>query len=359
MSNNQSLGFANLPNQVHRKSVKKGFDFTLLVVGEAGLGKSTLVNSLFRTDLYSGRENPRRSQLEDRVEVVSVTKDIEESGVKLRLTVVDTPGFGDGLNNENCCDPVLVHVDQQFERYLAHETSLNRRQINDQRIHCCFYFISPTGYGLKPLDIKFMLALHKKVNIIPLIAKADMLTQKEKEEMKKRILNDIKSNEISVYSMPDNDPEEDADFAEQIQALKAAMPFAVSASLETHEVRGKQVLGRAYPWGIFETENQDHCDFTKLRSLLVTHMQDLREVTQEVHYENYRAARMGSSSGPVAFSHETTIDGDYESDRKLKEKEAELKKMEMQMKQMQELLMKTQQQQAAMEQANGHNGSAV
>ena len=28
------VGFANLPNQVYRKSVKRGFDFTLMVVGE-------------------------------------------------------------------------------------------------------------------------------------------------------------------------------------------------------------------------------------------------------------------------------------------------------------------------------------
>lgn len=27
------VGFANLPNQVHRKSIKKGFNFTLMVVG--------------------------------------------------------------------------------------------------------------------------------------------------------------------------------------------------------------------------------------------------------------------------------------------------------------------------------------
>ena len=27
------VGFANLPNQVHRKSVKKGFQFTCMVVG--------------------------------------------------------------------------------------------------------------------------------------------------------------------------------------------------------------------------------------------------------------------------------------------------------------------------------------
>jgi len=28
------VGFATLPNQVHRKSVKKGFDFTLMVAGK-------------------------------------------------------------------------------------------------------------------------------------------------------------------------------------------------------------------------------------------------------------------------------------------------------------------------------------
>lgn len=52
------VGFANLPNQVHRKSVKKGFEFTLMIVGESGLGKSTLVNSLFLTDLYPERVVP-------------------------------------------------------------------------------------------------------------------------------------------------------------------------------------------------------------------------------------------------------------------------------------------------------------
>ncbi len=47
------VGFANLPNQVYRKAVKRGFEFTLMVAGEAGMGKSTLINSMFLTDVYS------------------------------------------------------------------------------------------------------------------------------------------------------------------------------------------------------------------------------------------------------------------------------------------------------------------
>lgn len=31
------VGFATLPNQVHRKTVKKGFTFTLMVAGESSL----------------------------------------------------------------------------------------------------------------------------------------------------------------------------------------------------------------------------------------------------------------------------------------------------------------------------------
>ena len=79
------MGFANLPNQVHRKSVKKGFEFTLMVAGESGLGKSTLINSLFQTDLYPDRVIPPAADRINRtVQIESSTVEIEERGVKLR-----------------------------------------------------------------------------------------------------------------------------------------------------------------------------------------------------------------------------------------------------------------------------------
>lgn len=35
--------------------------------------------------------------------VMRLTTDIEENGVRLKLTVVDTPGFGDFVNNDDSC----------------------------------------------------------------------------------------------------------------------------------------------------------------------------------------------------------------------------------------------------------------
>ncbi|XP_021567817.1 septin-4 isoform X1 [Carlito syrichta] len=285
------VGFATLPNQVHRKSVKKGFDFTLMVAGESGLGKSTLVNSLFLTDLY--RDRKLLSAEERIMQTVEITKhavDIEEKGVRLRLTIVDTPGFGDAVNNTECWKPVAEYIDQQFEQYFRDESGLNRKNIQDNRVHCCLYFISPFGHGLRPLDVEFMKALHQRVNIVPILAKADTLTPLEVDRKKRRIREEIERFGIKIYQFPDCDSDEDEDFKLQDQALKESIPFAVIGSNTVVEVRGRRVRGRLYPWGIVEVENPGHCDFVKLRTMLVrTHMQDLKDVTRETHYENYRA----------------------------------------------------------------------
>lgn len=38
-------------------------------------------------------------RIKQTVNIEATTVDIEEKGVKLRLTVVDTPGFGDAVDN--------------------------------------------------------------------------------------------------------------------------------------------------------------------------------------------------------------------------------------------------------------------
>lgn len=42
---------------------------------------------------------PFKERINQTVEIIKHTVDIEEKGVKLKLTIVDTPGFGDAVNN--------------------------------------------------------------------------------------------------------------------------------------------------------------------------------------------------------------------------------------------------------------------
>ncbi|KAK3697998.1 hypothetical protein QZH41_014370 [Actinostola sp. cb2023] len=326
------VGFANLPNQVHRKSVKKGFEFTLMVVGESGLGKSTLIDSLFLTDLYSDRIIPKAEErIKKTVQIETSTVEIEERGVKLRLTVVDTPGYGDGMDNKGCFKPISDYIILQFENYLHDESGLNRRNIVDTRVHCCFYFISPSGHGLKPLDIQFMKELHEKVNIVPVIGKADTLTKSELACMKTRVLQEIEDYGIQTYELPECDTDEDEDFIEQTKQLRSSMPFAIVGSNTLIEVGGQKARGRLYPWGVVEVENPEHCDFSKLRTMLITHMQDLKEVTQDIHYENFRASALGETAPATPRSSkslnrvkEQAAKQVMEKEQALKEKEAEV-----------------------------------
>ncbi|XP_030624394.1 septin 5a isoform X2 [Chanos chanos] len=342
----QYVGFATLPNQVHRKSVKKGFDFTLMVAGESGLGKSTLVNSLFLTDLYKDRKLLNAEErINQTVEIIKHTVDIEEKGVKLKLTIVDTPGFGDAVNNNECWKPITDYIDQQFEQYFRDESGLNRKNILDNRVHCCLYFISPFGHGLRPVDVEFMKALHEKVNIVPLIAKADCLTPNEIKKLKDRVRDEIEKFGIKVYQFPECDSDEDEEFKQMDKELKECTPFAVIGSNTVVEARGQRVRGRLYPWGIVEVENQSHCDFVKLRNMLIrSHMHDLKDVTCDVHYENYRAHCIQEMTSKLA--QDNRMDSpipilplptpDLETERLIKMKDEELKRMQEMLEKMQQ-----------------------
>ena len=141
--------------------------------------------------------------------------DLEENGVKLCLTVVDTPGFGDALNNEESWRPILENVESRYDSYLDQEFKVNRSGIKDERIHACLYFIPPSGHSLGTLDVEFMKRLSGHVNIIPVIAKADTLTEEELLEFKQRILEDIQRHKINIFT-PSTHPNDDDETKKEI-----------------------------------------------------------------------------------------------------------------------------------------------
>ncbi|KAI9564217.1 putative septin-7 isoform X1 [Daphnia sinensis] len=338
------VGFANLPNQVYRRAVKKGFEFTLMVVGESGLGKSTLINSMFLADIYSPEYPGPSHRIKKTVQVEQCQTLLKENGVNLTLTVVDTPGFGDAVDNSNCWQPIVDYIESKYEEYLNAESRVQRQPMRDHRVHVCLYFIQPSGHGLKPLDIEFMKRLHDKVNIIPVLAKADTMTPDECTYFKKQVLNEIAQHKIKIYEFPDVDDEE---LRKSQRALRERVPFAVVGSNTVVEVDGRKIRGRRYPWGVVEVENMEHCDFIALRNMLIrTHMTDLKEVTNNVHYENFRCRKLAgvgvaANDGTLGKSNRISNKNPLaQMEEERRDHEAKMKKMEQEMEQVFEMKVK-------------------
>ncbi|KAM3678679.1 septin-10 [Ammospiza maritima maritima] len=279
------VGFDSLPDQLIRKSIKHGFCFNILCIGETGIGKSALVSSLFNTDF----EDSPSTHFLSSVRLRAQTFELQESNVLLKLTVVKTVGFGDQMNKADSYQPIVDYVDAQFEAYLEEELKVIRSlfSYHDTRIHVCLYFISPTGRSLKTIDLLTMRSLDSKVNIIPVIGKADSISKTELQEFKKKIMSELTSNGIRIYQCPTDD-----ETVSEINSItNGYLPFAVVGSMEKVKIGNKMERARQYPWGIVKVENENHCDTIKLRRMLCINMEDLKDKTR-AYYESYRRCRL-------------------------------------------------------------------
>lgn len=73
--------------------------------------------------------------------------ELEEQMFKVKLSVIDTPGFGDYVNNYDSWLPVIEFIDDQHENYMRQEQQPSRKGKIDMRVHVCLYFIRPNGHG--------------------------------------------------------------------------------------------------------------------------------------------------------------------------------------------------------------------
>ncbi|KAI8984162.1 putative septin [Mycotypha africana] len=290
------IGVAHLPNQRHRLVSKKGAHFTLMVCGESGLGKTTFINTLFTTTIknYKAPEKRHAKQLDRTVEIEITKAEIEEKMFRVKLSVIDTPGFGDYVNNRDSWIPIIEFIDDQHESYMRQEQQPSRKNKVDLRVHACLYFIRPTGHSLKPLDIEIMKRLGSRVNLIPVIAKADTLTPKDLAAFKENVRDCIQRHAINVFTFPIESDDEET--MQRNQSIAEIAPYSIIGSTDLVTTPdGRKVRGREYSWGVAEVENEEHCDFVKLRNLLIrTHMLDLITRTEDVHYEYYRSQQMAT-----------------------------------------------------------------
>ena len=94
---------------------------------------------------------------------------MDEEGTRISLTIVDTPGFGDQVDNEarygtearkfarpTCANQatlysfseIVGYLERQYDDILAEESRIKRNpRFRDNRVHAMLYFITPTGHG--------------------------------------------------------------------------------------------------------------------------------------------------------------------------------------------------------------------
>ncbi|OQV19882.1 Protein peanut [Hypsibius exemplaris] len=284
------IGIADLPNQV---------------LGDVGVGKSTLINSLFGVDVYGDdyvRAPPMRTG--ETVQVERNVFRIEAKGVRILVNVLDVPNFGQALDNSTTADTVGKFIDQQLHEYFE-ASHQKRSQVvrEDGRVHCCLYVISPTGHGLRPLDIATMKSLGVRTNLIPVIGRADSLTMEERETFKETIRRQLKTHEIQVYYFPSDEDKDDSNMesTRTDEDMANLVPFAViGGNTFLTGKDGAKIRVRRYPWGTLDVEDPKYSDLNLLRRLLLFHhLPDLVGITDGLHYSNYVREFLSRTIGPL------------------------------------------------------------
>ena len=227
--------------------MEEPFRFNIMLAGSKGLGKTTFFNNFINKSILDQKIN---REIINNICNISVEKmEINESNFVVKMDLVEVDGIGDHVDNKKCSEPIINLLKDRFNDYLYQFENKIKRLIDDLRIHVCLYFIEPIPF-LKQADIDVIKDISKYCNVIPIIGKADMMTEEELHYLKEEITNKIRDTDI----------------------------FYMSCNKNLSDIR-------EYNWGTVERQS---FDFYKLRGVLLEkNTKDLIDET-EFLYDQYR-----------------------------------------------------------------------
>lgn len=233
---------------------------------------------------------------------------------RITCSIQDTPGYGDGLDIRAQIEDVVEHIRQLDHAHFLQEMDANNRSSNhsnknnhaqrqmlDNRVDACLYFVPP--HRLKEIDLAYMRRLSDVVSIIPIIGKADTMTEAELIDYKQHVLTryvvDLLSQQLLqpvgeianltfgfVVSHSDSPCHRCIERSirlasfedETLQRVKwyadgPILPFAIVASNECdHAISGDSDAFwpvRRYSWGVCQAFHREHSDCYWLRRVVI------------------------------------------------------------------------------------------
>ncbi|KAK6457005.1 Septin-type guanine nucleotide-binding (G) domain-containing protein [Scheffersomyces xylosifermentans] len=286
-----------------RKFTKKSLSLNLLLIGENGIGMKTFVNSLCKMNyfkdksldgsvLYNIYEERRDSSLKIETHTIDV---VEPNTSPIRLRVSLTRNFAYNLDNSNNAKAIVDFILNEYDLALQEELKIKRNpRVADNRIHVGLYFLRAKNRKLNEFEIENMKKIGERINLIPVIGKADTLTEGEYILNKELISSSIKENNIPVFNFLEflDDLEVSDDDIEEVtylRILQASLPFGIIAS----NFRQGENFVRRVPWGLINIEDENNSDLKLLRSVLFgSHIQEFKDLTINLKYEKYRVEKL-------------------------------------------------------------------
>ena len=240
----ENVGFTSIPDQIREKSIEKGFQLNILVVGRRGLGTKTLINSVYNASLLSSDRSD---------DINTIYNEIVDNSVRLRLGITTCHKI---LAKNEIFEFIRMKNCAYFD-----EEKLVFNNLNDQRIHVCLFMLP--NDRISDDEINLCNSLSQICNVIPIIAKADIYTETELNSYIGELENKLEMSQM--YSKIE----------------------CVSASEDFYDAGGIQIRGRKYPWGFIEVEKI--LDFTQLqRKLVYEDYEELTAKTDEIFYYKFR-----------------------------------------------------------------------
>lgn len=179
-------------NAVHER-IKNLNTLNVAIVGKTGVGKSTLVNSVFRENLAeTGVGKP----------VTQHMRKISKKGMPIQI--YDTKGFELGKNAQD-------EVKEELHKLIADGVKSN--DVN-QAIHCIWYCINAVSNRIEPEEIEWIRKLTEdnQVYQVPIIiVLTQSISKKHAQEMKKVIDNE-NLDVVNVIPVLAQDYEIDEDY---------------------------------------------------------------------------------------------------------------------------------------------------
>ncbi|KAK0729687.1 hypothetical protein B0H67DRAFT_596025 [Lasiosphaeris hirsuta] len=376
-----AISTINSPRRVRRR--KDPTPFNILIVGTTNSGKTSFLEFLKEALVLPPKKRTKSTVEQDEFlpkspptgNFIPHYLETEIDNERIGLTLWDSEGL-----EKNVVDLQLREMssflESKFEETFTEEMKVVRSPgVQDTHIHAVFLVLDPArldrnisaakasatnGHqnggkhhpparvlgGLdEDLDLQVLRTLQGKTTVIPVIAKADTITTKHMNVLKKTVWDSLKKANLDPlealglddeYESPDssriaeeNEDEDefehsdtagDSDFPIQGRETSPKSKRLSSGSVRRHKVSESDlkegevpyipmsiispdiyepgVKGRLFPWGFADPYNEDHCDFVRLKDAVFSEWRgELREASREQWYEGWRTSRLKQRDG--------------------------------------------------------------